>query len=241
MAIKDFTAGLASRAYRNWFSMLRPNVIKEGTTALRERYEKDPERNNFLVSDDTIRDMAAYVTDVATSDISAADIVKIKNRMFASLQNAKNANAAGDTIDYKIVDSTGNDASNKIESTTVLIVENVNFQTIEAMLLGGFGKGKIDNWKRSVGSGYHRGHVYGLPTVLLRETISSLKKAASLDSDPDDNDFKEYLAANQKTGSAIKDQIIKILIAYQKELRKQDIASSNLTNFVICIKFMQNI
>ena len=206
MAIRDFTAALGSRAYRSWFSALDPNVIKQGSSALRERYEKDPTKNNFLITDEKIRDMAAYVTDGKISD---QEVQNIKSRMFESLKNAKNAGVAYVIKDYGV-------RNEKIGQE--IVVENVNFQTIETILESGFGK-KLPGWKRSIGSGYHRGHVLGLPTVLLNDTISKLE---ALDI-PDDQ------VGNIKTrGKNVRNFLLDILRAYQSELKKQDLQSSNM-------------
>lgn len=207
MAIKDFTDAIASRAYRNWFQALKPNIIKEGSSALREQYEKDPTKNNFLLTDEKIKDMAAYVTD--GREISDEEIKQIKDRMFQSLKNAKNQGVAYKIVDYGIRDP---------KQGQEIVIENVNFQTIETILESGFGK-QLEGWKKKVGSGFHRGHVYGLPTVLLSETISKLEM---LDI-PDDE------VGNIKgRGQALKSNLINILREYQAELRRQDQESSNM-------------
>jgi hypothetical protein len=207
MAIQNFTAALASRAYRNWFSRLEPNVIKQGSSALREKFERDATKNNFLLTDEKIRDMAAFVTD--GKEVSDQEIAQIKARMFESLKNSKNDGVAYAVKDFGVRDP-------KVGQE--IVIENVNFQTIETILNSGFGK-KLDGWKRSVGSGYHRGHVYGLPTVLLNETISKLEK---LDIPQED------ITTVTERGSNLKNFLVNILKAYQQELRAQDLASSNM-------------
>lgn len=213
MAIKDFTDALASRAYRNWFSALNPNIIKEGSSALREQLEKDPTRNSFLITDEKIRDMAAYVTD--GRQITDEEVAQIKNRMLTSLKNAKNAGVAYKIVDYGIRDE---------KRGQEIVLENVNFQTIETILESGFNKKQLAGWKQKVGSGFHRGHVYGLPTVLLNDTIAKLE----LLDIPDDEVGKV-----SGRGRALKNMLLDILKEYQVELKKQDQESSNMQSAAV--------
>ncbi len=207
MAIKDFTDTLASRAYRNWFTQLDPNVIKQGSSALREKFEKDATKNNFLLTDEKIRDMAAYVTD--GRNVTDEEIAQIKARMFKSLANSKNAGVQYSVKDYGIRDP---------KRGQEIVIENINFQTIETILESGFGK-ELNGWKKKVGSGFHRGHVYGLPTVLLNDTLAKIEQL----------DIPDEEVGNIKgRGAALKDTLISILKSYQEELRKQDVQSSNM-------------
>jgi len=223
MAIKDFTSALASRAYRDWFQKLDPNIIKQSSSSLREKYESNATINNFLITDQKIKDMAAFVTDGRA--ITDQEVSEIKNRMLQTLSNVKNAGVAYNVKDFGVRDP---------KLGQELVIENVNFQTIESILESGFGK-KLAGSKRSVGSGFHRGHVYGLPTVLLNETISKLETA-----DLPDDQFDNIIGR----GKTLKNMLVNILKAYQTELRNQDLASSNMgtsgINYDIYAEYSKN-
>lgn len=187
MSVEDFKNTIKSQAYRTWFSRIEDSILKQSAGDLRSSQEVAG-KTSFYITEKTIRDIAEKLSQGSVSDQQVQQIKgKIKDYF-----NGKRVKE----ISEPYIDGKG------------LYFPRVSFDTIGRILETGFADVSNPQNKR-VSDFFQRGHVYGIATKTLEQSI-------------------EKLTTNKTIEPKAKQLLLGVLNDMLARLEKEDLATSNL-------------
>lgn len=196
MSIEEFSSALRDQAYKSWHAKSQKSILISSVKELRPS-EQTAQKTSFMLRP---ADIVMIATKLAGREVTEAEI----NTIVKDLKNL----TYGTRKNKAIVPRSGNDQ--------VLYYPKIAFDNINSVLTRGFAsltkqtiKDEKGNYREArVSDFFHKGHVFGVATNILEQTISNL--------------------AVSKTTEEVKNKFIPILEEIHRELKRQDIETSNV-------------
>ena len=195
MSVEEFSAALKDSAYKAWFKNSTKSILIQTAAELRKT-EQTKEKTSFILRPEDIENIA---NTLAGRQVTSDEIEKIAQDLRSALGTRKGRS-------LPIVRRDDN----------TFYYPNVSFDTIDTILRKGFSsleKQQVTDENGSIRDArisdyFHRGHVFGIATNILDQTLSNFTAS--------------------KVSDDIKAKIIPILEATRDELKKQDLETSNI-------------
>jgi hypothetical protein len=184
MSVEEFSACLQNQAYKKWFKASDKNILVQTASYLREE-EQAAKKTSFMITEDTIADILSYLSG---EEATIEQIKEVKDNMMSFMGKKK---------------------SFDISPNNDLYFPRVSFKTISSILEKGF-KDIISIEGRKISDKFEKGHVYGIATNLLSQTMNNLGRS--------------------QVPEEAKKILLSALSSFEKELIKQDEVTTNLKN-----------